>query len=246
MAGIDDGARGYRLSCSLRDREVRFQAVIEETDLLVVAEQDLTAEVLDIVRTLRGQLKAHIGLNPEFLTSFVPVDVPAGAPEIVRLMDGAARPFGVGPMAAVAGTIAQLVADNLCRLSPNILVENGGDTFIHSTRERIVGLLPFPDQDMILGLKLSPKDFPCSLCSSSATIGHSISFGRGDLVVVRSRSGPLADAAATALANVLRGKKDLCRVLETAKRLKQKGIQGVFAQCGEDIGVWGGMELVEI
>jgi uncharacterized protein len=246
MTAPKDSERGYRISCRPRDREIRFQTVIEETDLLVTAEMVLTNEVLDIVRNLRGQLKAHIGLYPEFLTSFVPVDVPAGAAEVVQRMADAARCFSVGPMAAVAGTIAQMVADRLHDLSPNILVENGGDTFMYSTRERIVGLLPFPDQDMTLGLKLSRQDFPCSLCSSSATIGHSISFGRGDLVVVRSQNGSVADAAATALANMLRGKKDLCTVLETAKRLKRRGIQGVFAQCGEDIGVWGEMELIEI
>jgi uncharacterized protein len=238
--------RDYRIPCAPRGGEIRFQAVIEETDLLVVAERDLTSEVLDIVRGLRGQLKAYIGIHPEFLTSFVPVDVSDQAPEIVRRMADAGRAFSVGPMASVAGTIAQIVAEELRGLSPNILVENGGDAFLCSTTERVVGLLPFPDQGMTLGLRLSPCDFPCSLCSSSATIGHSISFGSADLVVVRSRSGALADAAATALANELRGRQDLCAVLERAKRLKRKGVQGVFAQCGEDIGVWGEMELIEL
>jgi uncharacterized protein len=242
----DSSARGYRLSWLPREKEVRFQAVIEETDLLVVARRDLTPEVLEIVRALRGQLKAYIEVHPEFLTNFAPLEVPAEASEIVRRMADAAASFDVGPMAAVAGTIAQMVADELCGRSPNILVENGGDIFMHSTRERVVGLLPFPDQGMTLGLRLSPSDFPCALCSSSATIGHSVSFGSGDLVVVRSRSGSLADAAATSLANALRTRKDLCRVLESAKRLKSRGVQGVFAQLGEDIGVWGEMELIEI
>jgi uncharacterized protein len=246
MPATGSHARDYRISCAPRGGETRFQAVIEETDLHVVAEKDLASEVLGIVRGLRGQLKAYIGIHPEFLTSFVPVDVPDHAPEIVRRMADAVRAFSVGPMAAVAGTIAQFVAEELRGLSPNILVENGGDSFLCSTRERVVGLLPFPDQGMTLGLRLSPGDFPCSLCSSSATIGHSVSFGSADLVVVRSWSGALADAAATALANELRGRHDLCAVLEKAKKLKRKGVQGVFAQCGEDIGVWGEMELIEI
>ncbi|MFW6235705.1 MAG: UPF0280 family protein [Desulfovibrionales bacterium] len=241
-----DAGRGYRMRCAPKGGEHRFQVVVEETDLFVVAARDLRGEVADLVHTLRASLKGYITLHPEFLTSLAPVPVPPNGPEIVRAMADASRVCNVGPMASVAGAIAQRVADGLRPASPDILVENGGDVFLHSTRERLVGLLPFPEGDILLGLRLPPSDFPCALCSSSATIGHSLSFGHGDLVVVKAGDGALADAAATALANRIRSSRDLNPVLKEAKKLAGHGVKGVFAQIGDDVGVWGEMELVEI
>jgi ApbE superfamily uncharacterized protein (UPF0280 family) len=149
-------------------------------------------------------------------------------------------------MAAVAGSIAQAVAEKFAPQSPDILVENGGDTYLFSDRERTIGLLTDPGQEMSLGLKLVPADFPCSLCASSGRIGHSLSLGQGDLVVVKSQSGALADAAATALANLLGDKEDVNKVLERAKELQDKGVLGVFAQCDDQLGAWGELELVSL
>lgn len=241
-----DPRRSYRMEPSSAQGEARFQVVVEETDLWVVARGDLHREVEALVRALRGQLKAHIALQPEFLTSLVPVRVRPGATDIVRRMAEAAEACGVGPMAAVAGTIAELVARAFVALSPDILVENGGDCFLCSTRERVVGLLPSPEAGVTVGLRLSPEDFPLSLCASSGRIGHSLSFGRGDIVVVRSPSGALADAAATALSNRLKSSRDLEQVVEAAKRLEAAGVQGVFAQCGDKLAVWGRMELAAL
>ena len=183
--------------------------VVEQTDLWVVAQHNLSQEILPLVHQLRGELKAYIALHPEFGASLSPVDVPPNATAIVRAMAAAARRCNVGPMAAVAGAMAQFVAKRFEELSPNIIVENGGDIALRSTRERVVGLLSDPTSDTVLGLRLGPTDFPTCICSSSATIGHSLSLGRGELVVVRSRDGCLADAAATALCNILHGKQDL-------------------------------------
>jgi hypothetical protein len=117
---------------------------------------------------------------------------------------------------------------------------------MHSTRERIIGVLPVPEQDMQLGIRLHRRQFPCALCGSSGTIGHSLSLGNGDLVVVRAGTGALADAAATALSNLIRKKQDVNLVLKRAQELSGCGILGVLAQMGENIGVWGDLELTEI
>jgi ApbE superfamily uncharacterized protein (UPF0280 family) len=241
-----DPRRAYRMEPAPVQGEARFQVVVEETDLWVVAEKDLHREVEALVRTLRGQIKTHITLQPEFLTSLVPVAVRPGAPEIVRRMAEAAEVCGVGPMAAVAGTMAELVARAFEDRTPNILVENGGDCFLCSTRERVVGLLPDPEAGVSVGLRFAPEEFPLSLCASSGRIGHSLSFGHGDLVVVRSPSGALADAAATALSNRLKSSRDLEQVVDGAKRLEAAGVQGVFAQCGGKLAVWGRMELAAL
>ncbi len=246
--------RHYRGRCTPRQKESGFQVVVEQTDLWIVAEQNLSQEILQHVHLLRGELKAYIAMHPEFGASLRPVEVPPKASEIVRAMAVAGARCEVGPMAAVAGAVAQFVANAFADKSPNIIVENGGDIALRSTRERVVGLLPDPTSETVLGLRLAPEDFPVCICSSSATIGHSLSLGRGDLVVVRSKNGCLADAAATALCNLLQGKKDLERVLAQAQKWAEAaphlgldcGIDGVIAQCGGQIAVWGAMELTGI
>lgn len=225
---------------------VSFQLVIEETDLWVAARDDLSVPMADHVRMLRGQIRSYAAIHPEFLPSLTPLEPALRAPEIVRRMCRAGALTGVGPMAAVAGTIAQMVAEAFREASPDLLVENGGDTYLFSTRDRHIGILSIPDEDMRLCVPVRAEEFPCSFCASSATIGHSLSFGNADLVVTRSRDAALADAAATALANALKSAADMDSVLEQASAWQAIGLDGVFAQCGGQIGVWGRMELAAL
>ena len=241
-----DTERAYRSLIRPVTGEVGFPVVIEETDLRITARRNLTQEVAQFVGDIRGSLKNYILLHPEFVSALVPLPLDPTAPALVQAMLQAGQDCQVGPMAAVAGAIAQAVADRFVSVSPDILVENGGDLYLHSTRERIVALLAKPIQGARLALKLSPKDFPTALCGSSATIGHSLSFGRADLVTVRARSGALADAAATTLGNLARSGDHLPQVLERAKELTRVGLLGVFAQVDEKIGLWGEMELAAL
>lgn len=238
--------RAYRESVLTQPGEKRFQVVLEQTDLMVTAEADLSGPMLDMARVLRGELKNYMLTHPGFRESLVPVSVEDDAPEIVREMARASALVNVGPMAAVAGTIAQLLAERFAPRSPNLIVENGGDIFMRSTRERTVALLGDPQSGARLGLALAPRDFPVSVCASSATIGHSLSLGKGELVVVRSRSAALADAAATALANLIDTADDLDLLLARARKMGSIGVEGVFAQAGGKLGVWGKMELVAL
>jgi len=237
--------------------ETAFQVVVEQTDLWVVARQDLSEDMAqamgDFVHSLRGPLKAHIALHPEFAESLTPVPAAPDAPPpppLIRAMAEAAAICNVGPMAAVAGAIAQAVADAFADQSPDILVENGGDCFMHSTRDRVAALLSDPEaaphSGPGLGLDLPAKGFPLALCASSATIGHSLSLGQGELVVVKADTGALADAAATALCNLLHTPDDLNRVTDAAASLKRFGLRGVFAQHGGKLAAWGDMELVAL
>ncbi|MDK2954953.1 MAG: uncharacterized protein PWQ57_449 [Desulfovibrionales bacterium] len=236
--------RRYREDASPRRRgEQSFQVVVEQTDLWITAREDLSSQALDLVHGLRGTLKAYIALHPSFAASLAPVAVSPEAPPLIRSMALAGEACGVGPMAAVAGAIAQGVAEGLAQCSPDVLVENGGDVHMISTTDRVAALLADPASTAGLGLKLAAEDFPLSLCASSGRIGHSLSLGRGDLVVVRSKSAAVADAAATALGNLLQSKKDLERVAARARELNDKGVDGVFAQMDGRIAVWGKMEL---
>lgn len=238
-----DWRRGYRGVCACRDGETAFQVVVEETDLRVLACCDLAVSMLAVVTRLRGEIKAWMTLHPEFRTSLVPVPVPENAPDIVRRMAAGAAVAGVGPFAAVAGTVAQMAAEALVSASPDLIVENGGDIYIFSRSERVVGLLTDPQGGPILGVRVMAAECPVSLCASSATIGHSLSLGFGDLAVVRARDGSLADAAATALGNRLHGAESVKTALAWAESLGPHGVEGAFVQCGGRLGIWGKMEL---
>ena len=230
--------------------ERSFQLVVEQTDLWITVDaecsDDLEAIALRRVNEVRAQIRAWLLLDPEFGASMLPVSVPDHAPEVIRRMGAASALMNVGPMATVAGAVAALVAGDLVRFTPNCLVENGGDSMLHSIRERVVGLLSDPEDGAVIGLRLKPEDFPLSLCASSSSIGHSFSFGRGELAVVRSRDAFVADAAATAFCNMLQEPDDAGRVAEYAAGFAHVGVDGVFLQCQGRIGVWGNMELTAL
>lgn len=238
--------RAYRNAVRPQNGEIRFQVAVEQTDLLVVAEQDLQVEIASHVSQVRGDIKNWIMFHPEFAESLIPLAVPDNAPEIIRAMYEAAAFCNVGPMAAVAGAVAQSVGDTFAPRSPNILVENGGDTYLHSTRERVVALLAEPDSGAMVGLKIEADAFPVALCASSATIGHSLSLGSGDLVAIRAKDARFADAAATALCNQLKSEADINTVLEIAKSWTKHGLEGIFAQYNDKIVAWGELELVAL
>lgn len=238
--------RAYRRSFRARQGEVAFQAAVEQSDLWIVARSDLTEPALQALHAARGALKSYMVMHPAFGASLEPLDVPPGVSPLLRAMAEAGQVCGVGPMAAVAGAVAEVVAAALLPMSPDVLVENGGDIFMHSTRERMVALLADPESGAHLGLRLDAKAFPLSICSSSSTIGHSLSLGKGELVTVLADSGALADAAATALCNMLRSARDLDRVLSAAQAWTVHGLRGVFAQGGGKVAAWGEIELVMI
>lgn len=241
--------RLYRRACTQRQGEYTFQVVVEESDLNVVAQLDLARPISLYVTQLRGEIKAWTRLHPEFRTSLVPLDLrelPDTAPEVVRRMTQGAALAGVGPFAAVAGVIAQMTAQYFSAQSPNIIIENGGDIYICSTIDRVVGMLPEPESGSLIGVKVAACDCPVSLCASSAHIGHSLSFGQGDIAVVRAKDASLADAAATALCNRLRQASDVDKALHWAENMAPKGLEGVFLQCAGRMGLWGNMELATV
>lgn len=249
MPPYQSPVRAYRARCAPREGERTFQVVIGETDLRITCAADAPETLPDLaaqkVTELRGLISAWSTLYPAFRHSLTPVPLPPGAspPECVRRMSLAAVRAGVGPFAAVAGTIAQMVLETLRPFSPDLLVENGGDIALISSRDRLVGLLPHPEAGVLLGLKIAGGPDLVGLCASSATIGHSLSFGVGELAVVRARDASLADALATTFCNGLTSPEAVPGLLRRAKKLARAGLGGVFLQCGEAMGLWGDMEL---
>lgn len=224
---------------------VSFEVIEYETDLYISAGQNLATEALRSIRVYRSHIQEYIKKYPEFEKSFVPVTIEKEAPEIVREMGQVAEKASVGPFAAVAGAVAEYVGKDLLKLSSQIIVENGGDIFIASCQERTIGLYagnsPLTGK---IGFKINQRLMPVGICTSSGTVGHSISFGKADAVVIMSKSTSLADAVATATANIIQTEKDISRAIDFAKNIE--GIIGVAAVIGKHMGVWGDFEIVKI
>jgi ApbE superfamily uncharacterized protein (UPF0280 family) len=192
-----------------------------------------------------SQLPHRLVRHPEFVSSLRPLQLLASAPEAARRMQAAAAATGVGPMAAVAGTMAQLAAEAARAVgAEEAIVENGGDIFLWSDRDVTVALYagdnPLSGK---LAFKVHPERLPLAICSSSSLMGHSLSFGECDLATVVSPDGSLADAAATLACNLVKSPKDVPGVLERVSALP--GIQGVLIIKADKVGVAGGLpELI--
>ncbi len=235
--------RTYRNLVKGRDL-VAFQVQVEETDLFIRAWRNLWKEAESAIRRCRSPLEQYIAEHALFKSSLKPVEALPEAPAIVREMAEAAAKAGVGPMAAVAGAIAEAVGRELLRYSPEVIVENGGDIFLSTRTPRVVGIYagrsPLSHQ---VGIEITPEKTPLGICTSSGTVGHSRSFGCADAATVISRSTALADAAATAIGNRVKTETDIPKALRFAKSIA--GVEGAIVIIGDKMGAWGDVVLAK-
>lgn len=222
---------------------VCFEVAIKETDLQICAQSDLTDLAEDLVVRARWDLEEFIRFHPYFEESFVPIDV-YDAPPIVERMAEAAHVANVGPMAAVAGAVAEYVARGLAEESPEVIVENGGDLYIMGKQERTIALYAGSDAVQHVGLRIPGGLLPVSVCTSSGRIGHSVSLGDSDAVTVLGRNAALADAMATALANRVRTPEDVQDALDLGRSVM--GVLGVLVTVDGHLGAWGNIHLVTV
>lgn len=241
MPSTNDGinaARTYRKLFA--GKLTYFRVKKEQSDLAVGAHRLLDAEALEALLRARECIEAEIARNPDFLTSFAPLAPVPGAAEPAGGMYAAAQAAHVGPMAAVAGAVAQYVGRALLRLSKEVIVENGGDIYIASETERLVALYAGRSPlSMQVALKVPPGEW--GVCTSAGRVGPSVSYGQADAAVILSKDAPLADAAATALGNALKSECDIQRALDFAMTIP--GVLGAVAVMGDKLGASGQVEL---
>ena len=236
--------RTYRHWVSDKDL-VSFPVTVKETDLCIRANRDLRTQALAAVRRYRSVLEQYIIENPLFAVSLEPLAVDEQAPPLVKEMIDAARKTGVGPMAAVAGAIAEAVGRELLAFSDEVIVENGGDIFMKSSRERHIGV--YAGKSSLTGriaFAVQPEETPLGICTSSGTVGHSLSFGEADAVIVTSSSTSLADAAATAIGNRVSSAEDIEKALQFAQGIER--LQGVVIIKDDHMGLYGQIRIAEV
>jgi len=225
---------------------IQFEVRVGESDLLIAAGQDLRAVARRSVIRHRRELKEYIAQHSEFRTSTGPLPCDEQARPVIRMMQAASQKTGVGPMAAVAGAIAQVVGEDLLKVSSEIVVENGGDVFISSCRPRVASIFAGDSPlSQRVGIRLKGSQLPLGICTSAGSVGPSYSGGNADAVVVVARDTALADAAATAAGNLVESKRDIKRALEFAMGLDSCVI-GIVVIIGDHIGARGDIELTAV
>ena len=238
------------LSFSLAIDETDIWVAVDSESMLRIGRGELTRAAGHIVRRLRGDLYRAAGeRSPSslFFESLQPLPGHPGDPPVVGEMIRAAEIAGTGPMAAVAGAFAEAVGRELVRLYGlcDVIVENGGDIWVsgsHDVRFPVyAGTSPLSGK---IGLRVSSDQLPVGVCTSSGSVGHSLSFGRADALTVICSSAALADALATAACNRIRGEADVEKVVKELNG--RNDVIGALGILGEHAAVCGNCEVITL
>ncbi len=222
---------------------------LKESDCTIIADREdgietATSSIKSNLKLLEEYIKAH----PQFLFSLNPVAVEDGAPEVARLMAQASEKAGVGPMAAVAGVLADLAVQDMaaagCRVA---VVEDGGEVSAVSNQPIDIAFAA-GDEPLSREMGFRLKEFPVGVATSSGRFSHAFSFGDADAVTVFAVDAGLADAAATAVANLISG-DNVSGVIKLGieRALSINGVKGVFILYRGTVGKAGQIpELIKL
>ncbi|MCQ2058178.1 MAG: UPF0280 family protein, partial [Bacteroidaceae bacterium] len=92
-----------------------------------------------------------------------------------------------------------------------------------------------------VGIHIPASAFPLGICTSSGTVGPSLSFGKADAMMVVCRDVLLADSFATAMANRIQTVSDLQPVIDMCS--ENSDILGALAVKDDRMAICGEFEL---
>ncbi|MEM0216354.1 MAG: UPF0280 family protein [Candidatus Bathyarchaeia archaeon] len=210
---------------SLFKRKIR----LKETVCTIISDKIDAVEVAiaSIVKS-RKILELYVKNNPKFLYSLKPIKVDKG-PEVVMRMASAAEKANVGPMAAVAGVLADIAVENMIKIGCNVaVVENGGEISAISNVPVNTALLA-GDHTLSGAFGFRLEEFPIGVATSSGLFSHALSFGEAEAVTIFAESAGLADAVATAIGNMIKGEnyQDVAKK-GVEKALEIEGVKGAI------------------
>ena len=203
-------------------------------------ESDTYAMLVD----LRRSMDAYLLMDPQYKASLTPYDAGLEAPAILKDMSKVSHKTGIGPMSAVAGAVALRVAEFLKERNgvKEVIVENGGDIYVQASTDMDISV--FAGQSPLsekIGLHIPAGAFPLGICTSSGTVGPSLSLGRADAVMIVCKDVLLADSYATAMANRIKTVNDLQPVIDRISDITD--ILGAIAVKDDRMAVTGQFEL---
>ncbi len=242
--------RFYRKAMGQRFRSWSIQ--YKESDLWIGVspeswspqmEKTATAALMDARKQIEGYGRAH--KSPvNFFETLAPMDDDPSASPVVRAMLQAGVKAKVGPMAAVAGAIAEHIGKALATSfeCTEIIVENGGDLWLAFANPLEIAVFAGDSPlSVLLAVELEPELSPCGLCTSSGTVGPSLSFGYADAAVILCRDAATADAWATAAGNMVQTANDIEPTLAHVRKASE--VLGALIVVGDRMGMQGNFRL---
>jgi len=200
----------------------------------------MEADAYAMLVELRRSMDAYLLTDPAFKVALTPYDARMEAPEILKEMSRVSHKTGIGPMSAVAGAVARKVAEFL--KTKEVIVENGGDIYAKALSDMDISVFagesPLSEK---IGLHIPAADFPLGICTSSGTVGPSLSLGRADAVMIVCKDVLLADSYATAMANRIKTINDLQPVMDRISDIPE--ILGAIAVKDDRMAITGQFEL---
>ena len=236
--------RSYRSRFS-NDERRWFCVKFLESDLWIGVDRgsysaSMEADTYAMLVELRRSMDAYLLMDPAYKAALTPYDAGLEAPEILKEMSRTSHKTGIGPMSAVAGAVAKRVADFLG--TKEVIVENGGDIYAKAASDMDISV--FAGQSPLsekIGLHIPAADFPLGICTSSGTVGPSLSLGRADAVMIVCKDVLLADSYATAMANRIKTADDLQPVIDSISEIPE--ILGAIAVKDDRMAITGRFEL---
>ena len=206
--------------------------------------ESIEADTYSMLVDLRRSMDAYLIMDPAYKAALTPYDAGIEAPAILKDMSMVSHKTGIGPMSAVAGAVALRVADFIkCQFGvKEVIVENGGDIYAESNSDMDIAV--FAGQSPLsekIGLHIPAGSFPLGICTSSGTVGPSLSLGRADAVMIVCKDVLLADSYATAMANRIQSAADLQPVIDLISDIPS--ILGAIAVKDDRMAICGRFEL---
>ncbi len=220
----------------------------KESNCTIISDKEEAIEIaISSIKYNLTLLEEYIKKHPRFLFSLEPVAVD-NAPEVTRLMAEASEKADVGPMAAVAGVLADLAVHEMINSGCKVaVVENGGEVYAVSDQPIDIAFAA-GDEPLSKEMGFRLKQFPVGLATSSGLFSHAFSFGDAEAVTIFAVDAGIADAAATAVANLITG-DDVQSVIRRGidRALSIDGVKGVFILYRGVVGKAGAIpELIKL
>jgi ApbE superfamily uncharacterized protein (UPF0280 family) len=230
----------------------KLEISYKESDLLISTDKKIDDKLArDLLKKYYDVVAEYVEKNPSFLSALSPIDNDSRAPSIIKDMIQCAKITGIGPFASVAGAISFYVGQQLRHFADEVIIENGGDIFLKINEDKRIGVYlgeQFSTHSSSLGekvdrvfLKIKKRDYSFGIASSSSFIGHSLNFGKADLVTVIAKNAVFADSFATALSNRVKKEQNVEEVLTIAQN--SPFIEGILIAFQGKVYLWGDLEI---
>jgi len=218
---------------------IKEKFTLKESVCTIISDKPSSIEAAkESIRRNYRELELYVRANPKFLHTLTPIPAP-NKPLVANLMAEAAEKAGVGPMAAVAGAIADLAVQDMLATGCKVaIVEDGGE--ISAIANQPIDVAVAAGEEPLskrFGFRLT--EFPIGVATSSGRFSHALSFGEAEAAIVFCKNAILADVVATAIGNVVKGEVNQGIRAGINKGLSIKGVDGIMIVYGGEVGTAG-------